>query len=64
MTKRAAEPGETMSYRGDGSSLVFDYTDSKGLEMGHIVRSDGLSGRQLPLVSILAHGYWTAEPDG
>lgn len=61
MEMRPAEPGETIAYRGDGATLVFDYT-TDDLDWGHIVMADGDQGRQLPLVSLLSHGGWTAEP--
>jgi len=64
MSERAALPGETIAYRGDGSTLVFDYVDPNGLDVGHVVMPDGVAAPVAHLVSILAHGYWTAEPDG
>lgn len=59
----AAQPGTVIAYRNDGSQLIYDYTSEDGFDIGHIVMPDGTPWpRQSPVISILAHGYWTAEP--
>ena len=58
---RPARPGETIAYRGDGATLVFDYNEDD-LDWGHIVMQGGTEGGRSPLVSLLSHGGWTAEP--
>jgi len=61
---RKAAMGETIAYRGDGSSLVYDYTDEFGEQWGHIVSRDGDVYLPRRLVVLLSHGYWRATPDG
>ena len=64
MEKQPAKPGDKIAYRGDGTALVYDYTDPDGMDIGHIVMPNGASTPQAPLMSILARGYWTAQPNG
>lgn len=58
---RPARPGETIAYRGDGATLIFDATEDE-LDWGHIVMPDGTEGRRLPLVGLLSRGGWMDEP--
>lgn len=62
MDESTAQPGTTVAYRNDGSQLIYDYTSEDGFDIGHILMPDGTSARQSPVISILAHGYWTVEP--
>jgi len=61
MDMRPAQPGETIAYRADGATLVFDY-NKDDLDWGHVNMPNGMSGREAPLVSLLVRGGWTAEP--
>ena len=61
MEMRPAQPGETIAFRADGARLIYDYNEDD-LDWGHILMPDGSAIVKKPLVSILAHGGWTAEP--
>lgn len=60
-TMRGAFPGETISYRSDGATLVYDVTEN-GVDMGHIVMPNGVVAERRPLLSLLVRGGWKAEP--
>jgi len=56
--------GDTVAYRSDGYTLIYDYEDKEGFSWGHMVKPDGSSAKAQTLVSVLAHGYWKSEPNG
>lgn len=53
--------GEIVAYRVDGALAIYDYTNEDEFDIGHVVMSDGRKARQVPLLSILAHGYWSDD---
>jgi hypothetical protein len=53
--------GEIVAYRIDGALAIYDYTNEDEFDIGHIVMSDGRKAQQAPLLSILAHGYWSDD---
>lgn len=59
---RRAYPGETIAYRADGATLVFDHTEPHGDDWGRVVMPDGTPMENRPLMSILVRGGWSAEP--
>jgi hypothetical protein len=61
MKMQPAQPGEAIAFRADGARLIYDYNEDD-LDWGHILMPDGTEIARKPLVSILARGYWSAEP--
>lgn len=53
--------GEIVAYRIDGALAIYDYTNEDEFDIGHVVMSNGKKAGQAPLMSILAHGYWSDD---
>lgn len=60
-TNLGRKTGEIVAHRIDGALAIYDYTNEDEFDIGHVVMSDGRKARQAPLLSILAHGYWSDD---